>query len=274
MNLIEASYLCWQRTTEFRARSGEGSVVLAEENGAVACTAAHNFGAIHQHQQPSHVHHSTALREFLPDPKPLNIERGHVRILHHEGSRVDMCVLTWAVWDEMADIAFFGMRPQDGSKNQFRNAYQFAETMPAIGDEVIVMGYADHKVQAQPLPRANHKRIEIARTFTARSGRVTAHHLEGHILCRGPCVETSIPVFPRMSGSPIATFTDVGKPIMPFGVVSSDPELEDGDKFDTSKSGATIISLFSPKVEVLSDGRRNFIFALNQALSTINSKSE
>ena len=58
---------------------GTGFIVGTFEEQAICCTAAHNFSHVKQLQETLPRHHRTALAEFLPRSKPLNIDRKILR---------------------------------------------------------------------------------------------------------------------------------------------------------------------------------------------------
>jgi len=111
--------------------------------------------------------------------------------------------------------------------------------------------------------------FSMERRLLLRCGRVKAYHPDGHILCRGPCIETTIPVFAGMSGAPVALLAADDTPISPFGVVSHDPETSHGDKWDRSAAGASIVALLSPRMSFDGpDGQRKTILRLNSTLAS------
>ncbi|MCH8173421.1 MAG: hypothetical protein IIA70_08975 [Proteobacteria bacterium] len=87
-----------------------------------------------------------------------------------------------------------------------------------------------------------------------RAGKVKKIHEEGFLLCRGPCLETSIPVFGGMSGGPVFLIPEAGQPVVPFGLISSDPEALDEVKDNRAIAGSSLISLLSP---IFPEGEEN-----------------
>lgn len=246
---------------------GTAFLISADGGTGVACTAAHNFSGIAQLQQPPLTHHSSALREFLPEGKPLNLAASAVRAMLTEIDRVEMAQLTWAVWDERNDIAVFGLRPQiETDMDCFKSAYEVTDTVPHVGELIAISGFSTIDVDAEFIEPKPHAIFRLIRTHILRIGRVKAIFPEGHLLCRGPCIETSIPVFPGMSGAPAMRFGSAGEPMVPFGVVSSDADQIGIDKNDRTAEGTSIVALLGAKttVEYVS-GKRTMQFSFGHA---------
>jgi hypothetical protein len=86
--------------------------------------------------------------------------------------------------------------------------------------------------------------------------------LDGHILCRGPCIETTIPVFAGMSGGPVFQTSKPGQSMTPFGLVCSDPDEPVALKNDRSRAGSSILSLLSHEITNDTDEERKVLFKL------------
>lgn len=78
--------------------------------------------------------------------------------------------------------------------------------------------------------------------------------MKGYLLCRGPCVETTIPVFGGMSGGSACLYPKPGGKLLSFGVVSSDSDDYTDKKNDRTQTGSSIISLISPESVEAGDG--------------------
>ena len=103
------------------------------------------------------------------------------------------------------------------------------------------------------------------RPFLRRNGRVTAYHPSGYSLCHGAWIETSIPIFPGMSGAPVMKLMP-GGPILPFGVMSFDLQDDLAHKWDRSIAGHSIVPLIRPAVQLSSDGQRSTMLTLESGM--------
>lgn len=242
---------------------GSGFVIQAGGNHAVVLTAAHNLSGIHSLQLPQARNHPSALAEFIPAPKALEVDRFKVRAICFEGDTVEVAVIESAAYDEQADVAVVKIRSQDNSSTFFESAYLVDATVPKVGDEVAVLGRAmftvDDKVVDGPL-----RSQKIGFNLFLRRGYVKEVYPDGHLLCRGPCLETTIPVFGGMSGGPVMRLGADGQRMMPFGIVSSDAEGET-DKNDPSVAGSLIVALLPIKAKPLPNGQQELEFALTNA---------
>jgi hypothetical protein len=244
---------------------GTGFIISATGRTAVACTAAHNFQAIAQSQVTYQISHSSALREFLPNVAPLSVDKTRLRAVCTDGSHPEMAIIDWVVWDPPSDIAFFGLRTQnDNEKSYFSTFFFLDDRTPKVGDEVAVLGYEGMEI-LQATGGAD-MRFTMARRPLLRLGRVAALHIEGHILCRGPCIETTIPVFPGMSGGPVMLFGAASAPMKPVGVISFDA---DGgtDKRDRSIRGYGTFALLRPAITVTGEKQQRAVFELRRAIT-------
>jgi hypothetical protein len=232
---------------------GTGFIVNTFGNCADVITAAHNLDAIHGMQAPASRSHRSALPEFLASPKPLNIERDKVRAICFQDGAVEFAIVEFFFCDETADIAIVRVRTQEPGSDFFKRYFLLAASVPEADKTIAVLGLFDFDVAIQ---RDGDKDLHLTleHRVVIRTGRIKEYYPDGHLLCRGPCVETSIPVFGGMSGGPVMLF-EPGKSIMPFGLVSSDPE-DETDKNDRSQSGRLIVALLPIKVTKLDSGQQ------------------
>lgn len=245
---------------------GTAFIIGAYGHCAVAMTAAHNFKGIHDAQVPVKRHHPSALPEFLPNSRPLDLDPRMVRAICFERGEIDVSTIGWAVYDPSTDIAVFSIHQQDVSaKPFFSGAYLLDDHIPEIGQEVAVLGYARLAVPHEDGDSAGNQEFALQRQLILRCGTVTAIHPEGHLLCRGPCIETSIPVFPGMSGGPVMKFGAAGHQMMPFALVSSDPQADDLTRNDRSVPGSSIMALIKPTLRFDAEGLRRVALELSAA---------
>lgn len=242
---------------------GTGFIVAATGSQATAITAAHNFHEGVHKVQVLPRHNPTALAEFLPEVELVNLDRKNIRAIYRIGDRVEACVLRFAAWDKGSDIAVFTLEAQDAADETLFGCFHRLESVnPAVGDLIAVAGFADLSATTEFVD-SDKQKINLGRRLVLRAGRVKAVHMEGHILCRGPCIETTIPVFGGMSGSPAGLIPEQnGQTFVPFGVVSSDPDEPVAIKNDRSRPGSSIISLLPVEIANDTEVRREITLKL------------
>lgn len=192
---------------------------------------------------------------FLPKPSPLRIDGDKVRAVCFNGVGVEMAFVEWAVWDRSSDIANVGVRTQDGTAADFFvTCFLLDDSLPSVGDTVMAMGYEGMAITDFQRIGTGQK-YELVRRLLLREGRISAVYPDGHELCRAPCVVTTIPMFPGMSGGPVALGGNSRQEMKPFGVISHDPN--DGrNKYDRSLEGYSVVPLVRPEIQVLGDKKQ------------------
>jgi hypothetical protein len=242
-----------------------GTAFIAGSYGshAVAVSAAHNFHiAVRSIQNPNPRYHPSALTEFLPNAEVVDLDRRTMRALYRVGDHCDLCVISSLVWERASDLAILTLHAQDASDSTLFNSFlPFDNARPRVGDTVGVLGYADMATLNEYRDK-NFEAFALQRRLVLRAGRVTASYPEGHLLCRGPCVETTIPVFPGMSGGPACLSPQPNASIVPFGFISSDPDESVAAKNDRSRAGSSIISLLPHEISNETKEKRDVIFRL------------
>jgi Trypsin-like peptidase domain len=242
---------------------GTGFVVQANGSSAIAITAAHNFEGVRKVLQPIERHHPTALPEFLDHVKVSGIDPKRVRALCVDESGIDLSIISWAAWDTRADIGVFSVTHQFNDAQFFKTRFLLSDSVPNIGEDVALMGLADMEVSERLRDGNWLQEFAVTRRRVLRCGRVSGMHLDGHMLCKGPCIETSIPVFPGMSGGPAFYLGKEGEAILPFGVVSSDFLTDREKRYDRSTPGSSIIALLGATFEYVADGTKLAVLKLN-----------
>jgi hypothetical protein len=242
---------------------GSAFIVGSYGSHAVAISAAHNFHiAVRSIQNPHPRYHPTALTEFLPNAEVVDLDRRKVRALYRAGDRCELCVIGSLVWDRSSDLAIFTLHAQEDSDRTLFNAFATLDNIsPKIGDLVGVLGYAEMTTLNERRD-GDFEAFALQRRLVLRAGRVTAIYPEGHLLCRGPCIETTIPVFPGMSGGPACLNPQPNTSIVPFGFISSDPDESVAAKNDRSRAGSSIINLLPHEVSNETENKRDVIFRL------------
>jgi hypothetical protein len=217
---------------------GTAFLVTAEGHRATAVTAAHCFEQIRKILHPNSVHHASALPEFLPGPKELDLKQ--VKALYEDEDKggVFSCSIEQALWDPTTDLAVFTLLAPEEAPDLFHTFGWVDDQIPNVGEQVAAIGFADMKVTHHD---PNSKRGLMQRRLIIRIGVVEAVHPSQHYMLKAPCIETTIPVFSGMSGGPVARFGANGTQIQPFGFVSHSPDPQ--PLYDRSQSGHSICAL-------------------------------
>lgn len=228
---------------------GTGFVVSAGGDVAVVCTATHVLDAATSKQRGPRRHHPTAPPEFRAPEPLLSLEPGALRALHVVGHSVEMATVTWALLDAHTDLAFLALTPQlsDGT-HRFDREVRFSNTSVCVGDEVALLGYAGMEVRNELEHGDGDSSLQIARELVLRLGRISHLHADGHILVRGECFESTIPVSDGMSGSPVLRHHGPGTTLEVVGVLSSEPEREYPEHLDRRTPGQSVIARLSPQL--------------------------
>lgn len=252
---------------------GTGFVVIARDDIALALSAGHVLLEVQslQDSRKERSHHST-LAEFAPPKRPIDVSLSGLAMLTRVGpdvltSRVDGLAL-----DELGDVAVMQLRPQHrvGSAAALRQ-FMLEDRDPNIGDLVCIASYADLACETQ-----GPNQFQLARKPILRVGKVTQVFPEGQRLCRGPCFETSIPVFSGMSGSPVIYYDSLGA-MRALGLVCSDPDADGPVKNDRSVAGRSLVArLPVQRLSGTAKGRQEVVmsFAPTSVAGTLASLSE
>jgi hypothetical protein len=122
-----------------------------------------------------------------------------------------------------------------------------------VGDPVVMMGIGEMEFTGNDHPVEFGK---IKRRLVVRVGRIESVCPEGDHMIKAPCVQTSIPVFPGMSGGAVTRWNAPKTPIQPFGLISHSPSAD--TYYDCSVSGSSTGAILTTKVETIAGGRRQF----------------
>jgi len=217
---------------------GTGFVVSRFEDGAVCVTAAHNFFlGIHRVQFPHGRHHHSTPAEFQPNFE--RVELARTGAIFRKGNNVIVARITGACWDKRRDLCVFETEPQEGDRPRFHpREIRIAAEQPRQGQKVAILGYAgiencvdDHETAGM-----------IASRLEVRVGTVCS--IGEGLLISGRVAETTVPVFPGMSGSPAVIWGGFKDIPLVFGLVSSDAEATDpAEKDDFSRPGRSHVSM-------------------------------
>jgi hypothetical protein len=238
---------------------GSAFIIKASGDRILAVSAAHCFEGIRNILHPDPVHHASALPEFLPVPKEIDLKR--VKGVYVLGASVAACPIEQAWWDRDTDLALFTVIPPGDNSVTFKE-FLLDNTMPDVGDPVTMVGFGDMAVT----PDANEpQRGIMQRRLVVRLGRVEEVYPERYYMLKIPCVQTSVAVFSGMSGGMVLRGwpEPTGTP-RPFALISRSLSEDDPQSlYDRSKSGRSFAATLPIAVEALDDGQQMVRFNLN-----------
>lgn len=229
---------------------GTGFVISRFDGGAVCVTAAHNFyRGIHQIQFPYQRHHPSTPAEFQTNFE--RVELAQTRAIFRKGNDTIFANIIGAFWDKHRDLCVFEVEPCGEDRSCFDpKEIRIAAEHPRQGQIVAIIGYAgiENSFDGHELAGMIKSRLEV------RVG--TVNSVGEGILVRGCVAETTIPVFPGMSGSPAIIWGAFDKVPLVFGLVSSDPEESNIEvKDDFTRPGHSQVSMLDIERLSLSEGR-------------------
>lgn len=242
---------------------GTGFIISSANSRAVAASAAHVFSEIRALQSPPSRSARSALAEFLPPVQQVDIDRRKVRVIIPSAEQTEINFIDGLAFDEATDIALMSLAAQDGSSSVFPQEFLLDDQVPEVGDLVAILSYGNLALEATGPTSSDHT-LHLAYRPVLRVGKVLSVHREGTRLCRGPCIETSIPVYSGMSGGPVFHFDGGAGPMRVFGVVCSDPDPDPDTaaKQDRSIAGRSIVAVLPTKVEHGPNGKE-FVLRLS-----------
>lgn len=201
---------------------GTGFLVAAIGRKALALTAAHNFRQAARVQRPWTTQHPTTPAEFtLRRPQTLSTRPKDIRAVYFDKSQVDMCIIGEVSAVDGMDIALFTIALQEHvDDNLLKSRFPLDMKKPRRGQRVCILGYADMSLSVDGLEQET--RIQMARRLALRQGVITGVYSTGLRQYQWPCFETTIPIHPGMSGSPVIWFAEDGAPAVSCGVACVD----------------------------------------------------
>ncbi|WP_158072309.1 S1 family peptidase [Achromobacter xylosoxidans] len=237
---------------------GTAFVINHSDDGrtATCLTAAHVFTEVHRLQTKPARHTPSALAEFLPPPKPIDIDRKLVRAIGTAGGRAEAAIIEGLTYDEDRDVALFDVKLQDASPDGFFcSRFEVTGELPDVGEMVCVLSFAGLAMEQKEDYGAQGYMATLSKSLMFRVGRVLQHFPVGQRLCKGPCIETSIPVFSGMSGGPLMRYSTEG-PMLISALVSFDPDLDCEDKNNRDIEGRSVFAALPVSVSEGAEGRK------------------
>ncbi len=245
---------------------GTAFIISHDDRVAICVTAAHVFTEVRRIQSPLQRYVPSALPEFLPPPRTIDLSEQKIRAIALEGDRVEALIVDGAIIDEVRDIAVFRVALQNDNALAFFSAeFEADDRVPLAGDTICMLSYGELSTFDFEEDGGMSRQFKMGRRLILRAGTVIASYPNGHRLCRGPCIETTVPVYSGMSGGPVFLFGNPGDPMRPFGLVCSDPDEDGPLKQDRSHAGSSIISLLPCQVAIDEHGQRTVRFEFPQA---------
>jgi hypothetical protein len=235
---------------------GTAFIIQANRTHAFAVSAAHNFEEVRKILHPNPLHHSSALPEFLPPPSELDLTK--VKALYYDGNTSVLCNLELAAWDRETDYALLFIKTPP-HKPLFNEYLWLDNQIPQVGDHVCMIGLGEMKFTPNIDP-VNFGTIE--RRLVLRVGCVENLYPEGYYMLKAPCVDTSIPAFPGMSGRIVARWTAPNTQIQPFGFISHSPSVS---YYDRSISGRSVGAILKMERTAIAEGKQKVGIKINNA---------
>lgn len=241
--------------------------IVGQGTKAAAVTASHVLAEIQRLQNPPPRHSLSALPEFLPPSKPIDLRGKFVHAIYQDETDVRVLAIDGCIYDVALDIAVFTVSPQEGDYRPFMPmVFELTDELPEINELVCILSYGDLKLDGFTKFSTDTSQFMVRRRPVMRVGRVLAHHLDGTRLCRGPCIETSIPVYSGMSGGPAMLFGRDG-PIKVFGLICSDPDPDTIGKQNRKIEGRSILALLPCQIKMTKNGKRSTLLRLTASHS-------
>lgn len=224
--------------------AGSGFLIGVTDGCGLVLTARHVLDYALSIQRPRARPVGSALKEFLPpsartpalDPLRfsaiwLDGERAHALSVHH------VCL------NESSDLAFcLVAQGPDQKRSIGPGTVGLRTTPPSIGD--IVHTVAFDRMRADPVSldgQPSRRGVKLHMAVSIRRGLITGVFLNGLRHYRWPCVTTTIPFEPGMSGGFAYEPVD-GCPVHAYGVVAADNSVADA-RLSQHVAGESIVAL-------------------------------
>lgn len=224
---------------------GTAFIIQADGARAIVISAAHCFDEVRKVLHPETLHHSSALPEFLPPPKEIDLRQ--VKALYVKDRVPYPCIVELSLWDSKTDLAVLTVLAPDGHADLFRSMLWIDNSIPSVGEVVAMFGYGNMEIIPHKIER---NAATIKRELILRIGRVENIYSERSFMLAGPSIETTIPIYGGMSGGVVARFSP-GQPIKPFAFISHAPDPQPIN--DRSLSGHSVGAILQSHIEPMGD---------------------
>lgn len=189
--------------------------VLAAGNGQVlGVSATHSFDELRKHEgnrgfvfQPPNIEPtSSKLDKLLP--------LKNVKAMLRFGEEIILASVPLVWTNNDHDTAVF-IAENEAFPRKFPRI-EIDLDFPKIGEEIVIVGYV------HTIGEAKKGRFSLERAIALRREKISDVHFAKNRLGKVLTFETTIPVEPGLSGSPVFRFSESEKPMAAIGVVSSD----------------------------------------------------
>jgi Trypsin-like peptidase domain len=217
---------------------GTGFVVRALNDAALAISAGHVFAEIQnlqqRHEQRSH---GTTPQEFSPPRRPIEVSLSGLAMVTGAEPSAVVCQVESLAFDEFGDVGVVHLRPQGLHAAMFPlREFLLEDEPPMVGQLVCVASYINLACHSD-----GPGHFQLQRQAILRVGKVLNVFPTGQRLCRGPCFETSIPIYSGMSGGPVFHY-DTSGAVRVLGLVCSDLDLDGPTKDDRAIRGQSLMA--------------------------------
>ena len=222
---------------------GTGFVVCASGSSAIACTSAYNL---------------VYIKGLVSPRNPfeiIEVDTKRIRAICVDESGIDFSEVTAACWDRDRDICFLQLTSQSSQTSFFKTRFNLTDYVPQCNEIIALIGFAEMELinEAGALSGGWPEHFSVQKRLVLRWGRVSGQYPKGHLLCKGPCLESTIPTYHGMSGGPAVLSGQVGDNILPFGVLCSGFTAGQ-NLLDRSVPGSSTIALLQTRLSRSADG--------------------
>lgn len=195
------SILAWDRYRN-PVLIGSGFLVVATGGYGIVLTASHNIEGVVDVQGVRRLKHASALDEFCSRQVQLDRNRIHAILWSDPFTTCDVVGLSGSNSIDVAALAIVPNSVQQPGSLELK--YKIDTNLPSVGEEVYIFGPFHNEIaQDDVVINDNIGFCRIYREWLLRRGRVKNIYPLGRSPCNWCCIETTIPVPPGLSGSPL-----------------------------------------------------------------------
>ena len=207
----------------FLGSAGTGFFIGFSEGLALLMTARHVLDFVGSMQRPHSRHAASALKMFLPKTDPLSIKHGSVAALWANEMHAQALHIEYASLND-TDVACCLAIPELSSKTSFIPAcLQLSTEPPKVGSLIHYVSYLlQEPEEISPLEELPEDAFKLTRSVSVRRGTVIGVHWQGYRQYGWPCITTTIPAEPGMSGGFAYLVGEHGTPLGVCGIICAD----------------------------------------------------
>jgi hypothetical protein len=205
---------------------GNGFVILDQGSSAICLTASHNFDYIKRLQKKHKPSEHPSLPPDFAHRGTEYLDTRGIHVLFVRDKKSVFCKIHQMNYQAGYDVAVFSIQfdSTDNSPASFTGKAAVDLAMPIVGDEVAMLGY--HLTHTE----RGGGNFELERRLQFFHGVVTAVTPGPTRMGQSFCFETTIPIAPGLSGSPILKKPSLGGPVTVAGVASFDFSTDEAFK--------------------------------------------